>query len=85
MKTYNSYLFVDKDPIIDELRTLLKNEDWRKLADASGVSYATLANWFYGDTKRPQHATIMAVLRAAGYNMQIVRETSKVRHLKRVT
>lgn len=72
--TYKSYNFVDKDPIIDEIRTIYENSgtNYRWIAEHSGVSTSTIANWFGGDTKRPQAASINAVLRALGYKLGIV-------------
>jgi hypothetical protein len=68
---YKSYSFVDKDPIIDKLRTVVQdskksNEEVHAL---SGVSTSTLDGWFRGRTKRPQFATINAVGRALGYDL----------------
>jgi DNA-binding phage protein len=73
--TYGSYSFIDKDPIIDKLRTLVKdvNLSYGKIHEESGVSVSTMYNWFHGDTKRPQFATCMAVVRACGYDLEIVR------------
>jgi hypothetical protein len=72
--TYKSYSFVDKDPIIDEIRTIYKKSgatyDW--ITWNSGVSRSTLIAWFDGTTKRPQAATVNAVLRALGYRLSIV-------------
>lgn len=70
LRLYRSYNFVDKDPAIDKLRTLMKDErlDKKKLSILSGVSYAALDSWFDGDTKRPQHATLAAAATAMGYD-----------------
>jgi len=71
--TYKSYNFIDKDPIIDEIRTVYQasgaNYQW--ISEHSGVTPTTLSNWFSGATKRPQAATINAVLRALGYKLGI--------------
>jgi hypothetical protein len=72
--TYKSYSFIDKDPIIDEIRTLYQdsgvNYGW--LHEHAGVSPGTLVNWFDGQTKRPQAATLNAVARALGYKLGFV-------------
>ena len=65
---YKSYSFVNKDPVIDLLRTA---KDDRKVTlegihSDSGVSVGTLHNWFRGKTRRPQFATVAAVARAMG-------------------
>jgi hypothetical protein len=72
--TYKSYSFVDKDPIIDEVRTVFDGagESYARVENLSGVSQATMRAWFYGDTKKPQAATVNAVLRALGYKLGVV-------------
>jgi transcriptional regulator with XRE-family HTH domain len=68
---YRTYRFIDKDPVIDKIRTVLQDEGFDKkrhvVSRMSGVSPSTLANWFEGATKRPQHATLAAVITAVGY------------------
>ena len=70
---YLSYNFVDKDPIIDKLRTLIQRDGWTypQIQEKSGVTVQTLYNWFSGPTRKPQYATVMAVVRALGYRMEI--------------
>jgi transcriptional regulator with XRE-family HTH domain len=71
--TYKSYNFTDKDPIIDYIRTII-NDSSKSLtiiADESGVNIHTISNWLYGDTKRPQAASLNAVLRALNYKLNI--------------
>jgi hypothetical protein len=72
--TYKSYNFVDKDPIIDEIRTVYEDSgaNYKWVHDNSNVATATLSNWFNGKTKRPQAATINAVLRSLGYKLGVV-------------
>ncbi len=67
-KLYKSYMFRDKDPVIDHLRTAMQDEDESNASVAlrSGVSAATIRNWFEGDTRRPLFATIAAVARTMG-------------------
>lgn len=73
--TYKSYNFVDKDPIIDEIRAVVKKEGatYDYIHIMSGVSRGTLVAWFDGSTKKPQAATVNAVLRALGYKLTITR------------
>lgn len=73
LKLYKSYSFRNKDPIIDKLRTVIKdeNENHDNISAKSGVSVQTLNNWFYGAVKRPQFATVMAVTRAMGYDLEL--------------
>jgi hypothetical protein len=65
---YTTYNFVDKDPIIDVLRTAKRDKDMTdgQISAASRVSATTLRNWFKGDTKRPQFATAAAAAVAMG-------------------
>ena len=81
LNLYKSYNFKDKDPIIDKIRTVISDESasYKEIHEASGVSTTTLYQWFDGETRRPQFATIMAVVRALGYDMQIVREEKTAR------
>jgi transcriptional regulator with XRE-family HTH domain len=69
LKLYTSYNFVDKDPIIDKMRAMVKREGLKygEISGLSGVSSSTMHNWFEGKTKRPQYATVMAVVHALGY------------------
>jgi transcriptional regulator with XRE-family HTH domain len=65
---YKTYLFRNKDPVIDELRTLIQDEglSYQDIHVKSGVSVTTLRNWFHGETRRPQSPTVEAVGRACG-------------------
>lgn len=71
---YKSYNFVDKDPIIDEIRGVVQTSGatYKHIEEQSGVCSATLHNWFDGKTRKPQAATINAVLRSLGYKLGIV-------------
>lgn len=73
---YKTYSFRNKDPVIDELRTVVKDAgaSYSGIAEASGVSSGTIYNWFHGATRRPQHASIMAVARAMGYDYELVKK-----------
>lgn len=70
--TYKSYNFVDKDPVIYEIWELVKGVSFGYIEEESGVSVSCLMSWFYGPTKKPQNATVRAVLRAVGYDYRIV-------------
>lgn len=73
--TYKSYNFTDKDPIIDQVRTVIQNsgDTFKAVSNASGVSVTTIRKWLDGGTKRPQAASINAVLRALGYKLSVQR------------
>ena len=72
---YKSYSFKDKDPVIDEMRSLVEREkkSYQEIHEISGVSVSTLAGWFHGKTRRPQSATVEAVGRALGYQRRWMR------------
>lgn len=81
MKTYKSYLFRSKDPVIDELRTLIQDQNGGKLTRKSltkierggGPSVGCMSEWFFGKTRRPNSATIEAAGRSIGYRRKWVR------------
>jgi transcriptional regulator with XRE-family HTH domain len=77
LQIYRTYSFKTKDPIIDRLRTIKKDEKYTdaEISERSGVSTTTLYNWFQGATRRPQHATIMAVARCMGYDYELVKKS----------
>lgn len=79
------YKHIDKDPIIDLVRseaqrqnTNLSPEFLDRLAHESGVSVGTIKNWFFGDTRRPQFLTIRFVLEGLGARLQVVRDDGTV-------
>jgi hypothetical protein len=79
LKLYTSYNFVDKDPVIDKVRTMVKREglSYGKISGLSGVSDTTMRGWFEGKTKRPQYATVMAVVHALGYRSAFTKRGDK--------
>jgi len=72
--TYKSYVFIDKDPMIDQVRTVIMDTHmtYKAISGASGVTENTIRNWLDGAVKRPQAATFNAVLRACGYKLSII-------------
>jgi transcriptional regulator with XRE-family HTH domain len=72
--TYKSYSFVDKDPIIDEIRTIVQQHGstYKDIHEHSGVSAGTLTAWFTGPTRKPQAATINAVARSMGWKLGLM-------------
>lgn len=75
LSLYRSYNFLDKDPVIDRIRTLVQDEglSYREIGIISGVSSTTLTNWFEGETRRPQYATVAAVTGSLGYKQEFVK------------
>ena len=65
---YRNYMFVDKDPIIDFARTAVQKskKSYAGIHERTNVSTTTLYNWFGGKTRRPQFASVAAVLIECG-------------------
>lgn len=80
-RTYGSYLFRDKEPIIDETRTLFEdvfgervnNAMFRKVEASGGPTAGCMRGWFFGDIKRPKNETIEAAGRALGYRRKWIK------------
>lgn len=76
VKVLRTYRFIDKDPVKDKLQTLLQDEglygkkNMSRLAALASLSPTTLDNLFFGPTRKPQHATVMALVTAVGYEME---------------
>ena len=71
---YPSYKFTDHDPILDQIDTLRQdagNVSFTRLSAASGVSDTTLHAWASRKTKRPQFATVAAVVNALGGELTV--------------
>lgn len=81
VKVYRTYRFIDKDPVIDKLRTVVQDEGLIKklgiVARLSGVSHGAIDGWFNGATKKPQHWTMAAVITSLGYEFDIVRTSNE--------
>jgi transcriptional regulator with XRE-family HTH domain len=82
--SYGHYHFRkgEQDPIIDKIRTIFADHGQTigHVADDSGVSPATLSNWFNGKTMKPQFATTAAVVRAMGYDFVLAPIDPKTTH-----
>ena len=87
IKMYKTYLFRNKDPIIDELRTALQMEAKatgvsvskmeRKACELSGLSFSTPAGWFRKEIRRPQFATLKAFARAIDSDLTLTRRNGR--------
>ena len=83
IKMYKTYMFRNKDPIVDTLRTALQQEakltgiSERKMeriaCELSGLSNSTPAGWFRKGIKRPQFATLNAFARAIDHELTLTR------------
>lgn len=69
IKVYKSYNFVDKDPSIDFVHSLMDRHNMspQKVQDGGGPTAATVYNWINGKTKRPQFCTVAAATLACGH------------------
>lgn len=74
---YHTYNFIEKDPVIDILRTAMQKQElpMKEIAVRSGVSRETLKQWFGGKTRRPQFASCQAVARALGLSFELVQKS----------
>lgn len=66
----------DRDPLLDEVVTLLKQDTRSRFAKAnvSGLSVATLKNWEERKVRRPQSVSIQMAAAALGYQLALVRK-----------
>ena len=67
-----SYNFVEKKPVIDEMRTLIDHAEYREVSYETNVSVTTLRNWFSGKTISPRTMTVNKVLARYGKRLGIV-------------
>lgn len=83
-KRYRSYSFVDKDPVIDRLRTIINDEEVTigEVHVLSDVSTTTMYNWFDGKTRRPSHACVAAVAGALGYDFSLVKRKGSAKVIR---
>jgi hypothetical protein len=72
-KILRTYRFIDKDPVKDEMQTALQDEGLfskkglRQVAILSNLSFSTIDALFFGETRRPQNATVMGIMSSIGY------------------
>jgi hypothetical protein len=71
---YKTYLFRDKDPNIDKLRTIVQQSGLsrQEIHELSGVAVGTMKGWFDGKTLRPRFCGMQAVGRACGKTLDWV-------------
>jgi transcriptional regulator with XRE-family HTH domain len=71
LKASNSYLFKEKHPLIDVLRTHIQDEKvtYQEIHQKTGVSVGTLVRWFDGTTRRPQATTLNQVANYFGLEL----------------
>lgn len=71
---YKAYNFRNKDPVIDQLRTMVKDtygkldsKALRQIQEAGGPTASCMSAWFHGKTMRPQNPSTEAAGRAMGF------------------
>jgi hypothetical protein len=79
MGMYSTYSFVDKDPIIDVLRTAIQDEAavrgmsfnlmCKMLAETAGCGPSTLHGWFAGKTRMPKFAVLNSIFVQLGCDL----------------
>lgn len=69
----NDYAFVDKHPIVDELRTAIQEsgEPIEYIAQSAGVCRATIDSMLSGKTRKPYSTTLDAIARALGKHLTL--------------
>lgn len=80
-RTYGSYRFKNKEPVIDMTRTLFEDVYGEKISNKmladiekkGGPTVSCMRGWFFGETRRPKNETIEASGRAIGYQRQWVK------------
>lgn len=77
IRLYRTYSYIEKNPVIDKVRTLVEDEglmtNLTALHEISGVHESTFRNWWFGDTKNPQHSTVAAIITSLGYEETFVK------------
>lgn len=66
---YRTYRWLDKDPAIDAIKTVVQAEKLKHKAvqDITGVMAGTLDGWFTGGVRKPNNSTLTAVSSGLGY------------------
>lgn len=79
---YPSYLFEEHDPVLDAIDTVIKDAgvSYTYIHEKSGVAQNTLRNWHLRRTKKPQFATVAAVVRACGGEIVVTMDREEARN-----
>jgi|SRR5262245_22810068 len=74
LRAYTSYNFRDKAPVVDELRTAIRDAGmtYRQIHEESGVSLACLYHLFSGPTRCPNFATVARIAHACECDVKIM-------------
>jgi DNA-binding phage protein len=79
---YPSYLFLDHDPVLDAVDTVIRDAGvtFTYITEKSGVTQQTLRNWSKRKIKKPQFATVAAVVRACGGEIVVSLDRKEARN-----
>jgi hypothetical protein len=74
LRILRTYRYIDKNPVIDVMRTALQDvgigvekKRLRIAAEISGLSHSCLEGLFHGETRNPQHRTVLGLMTSIGY------------------
>lgn len=77
VRVLRTYRYVDKNPVIDKMRTIVQDEGLMKrlkiAADLAGLAKSTLDGWFHGDIRDPRHSSIMGLVTSLGYEQEFTK------------
>lgn len=83
MKQFRTYRFTNKDPVCDEVATLVDDAGLRgrqhtgKIATLSTLAKSTVDGLLYGDTCHPRNSTVMAIATSLGFERTWKRTTNR--------
>lgn len=63
-----------RDPLLIQTLEIISTMPTEQVAFRSGLAASTIRNWKSGKTSRPQSISLQFALRAAGYNLAIVKD-----------
>lgn len=75
-----TYRFTEKDPVCGEIMDMVDSSGLRgkqhigKIALLATKAHGTIEGILYGDTRRPQNATVMSIATALGFKRTWVRD-----------
>jgi hypothetical protein len=78
-----TYRFTEKDPVCGEIMNMVDEAGLKgkqhigTIATLATKAHGTIEGILYGDTKRPQNATIMSIATALGFERTWKRTTNK--------
>jgi transcriptional regulator with XRE-family HTH domain len=78
--SYTHYNFIDKDPIIDRIATIVKGMglSYKEVALMSGMHYSTIRALFIGKTRNPQFSTVARIVIGLGQDdLPVVAQTQR--------